>query len=141
MDARVSSQTGRDLAQAACARRANEPLIHYFDVTLTGRDVATASDALASALAARGVGQRDRVALYMQNVPQWPIAAIAAWKLGAIVVPVNPMLRERELATIMADSGAKALIAEEGLPRADVDVSITTSPLEYLAGVPPRSPA
>src|SRR3954464_4888302 len=86
--------TALDMARTACLRRLDEPLLHYFETSLTGRDVAAASDALASALAARRVAQGDRVALCMQNVPQFPIAAIAAWKLGAIVVPVNPMLRE-----------------------------------------------
>ena len=39
----------------------------------------------------------DRIAMYLQNVPQVLIAVLAAWKCGAVVVPCNPMLREREL--------------------------------------------
>ena len=35
------------------------------------------------------------------------IAMLAAWKLGAIVVPVNPMLKERELRYVLADSGPR----------------------------------
>src|SRR5688500_3793694 len=107
--------TALDMARAACARRLDRPLIHYFGAALTGGDVDAASDALASALAARGVRRGDRVALYLQNVPQFPIGVIATWKLGAIAVPVNPMLRERELAHILADSGATAVISLEDL--------------------------
>lgn len=137
--------TGLDMATVACRRRLDDPLLCYFDRTLTGRDVAAASDALACALVERGVGKGDRVALFMQNVPQLPIAVIAAWKLGAIVVTVNPMLRERELAPLLADSGATVLISLEELHEqvaraalidSPVRTAITTSPLEFLDRVP-----
>jgi long-chain acyl-CoA synthetase len=103
------------MAREACRRRADEPLLHYFDAALTGREVAAASDALACHLAERGVARGDRVALYLQNVPAFPLGLIAAWKLGAIAVPINPMLREREVAGIVDDSGAKAVIALDSL--------------------------
>jgi long-chain acyl-CoA synthetase len=136
--------TGLDMARTACLRRLDEPLLHYFGTTLTGQ-VAEDSDALASALAKRGVGPGDRVALYMQNVPQFPIALIATWKLGATVVTVNPMLRERELRAILTDSEAAALISLEDLHASvasqvlagtPVKTAITTSPLDYLDEVP-----
>src|SRR3954468_1018628 len=126
--------TALDMARTACLRRLDEPLIHYGAAALTGRDVAAQSDALASALSARGVTAGNRVAIYLQNVPEWPVAAIAAWKLGSIVVPVNPMLRERELALILGDSGAKALIADEALPRGDVSVVLTV-PSDFAAAL------
>jgi long-chain acyl-CoA synthetase len=137
--------TALDLARAACRRRLEEPLLHYFGTSLTGRRIAADSDALASALAARGVNRGDRVALYMQNVPQFPIAMIAAWKLGATPVTVNPMLRERELAGILSDSGASVLISLEDLHESvarsvlaelPVPLAITTSPLDYLDEIP-----
>jgi long-chain acyl-CoA synthetase len=143
---RSSHLTALDIARSACERRRDEPLVRYFGASLTGRDVARGSDALACALAARGVAQGDRVALYLQNVPAFPIAAIAAWKLGAIVVPINPMLRERELRGILADSGATALISLEALhdgvaravlPETSVATAITSSPLDHLDDVPP----
>jgi long-chain acyl-CoA synthetase len=37
-------------------------------------------------------------------VPQYVVALIAAWKLGAIAVAVNPMLKPREVAKLLADS-------------------------------------
>ena len=81
--------------------------MYYFDTPVTGAAVDADSDALAAALAARGIGRGDRVALFLQNVPQFVIALLAAWKLGAIAVPVNPMLKERELRYVLADSGAR----------------------------------
>jgi long-chain acyl-CoA synthetase len=120
---------------------AHKPFIFYFDTAVTGAAVQADSDALAVALAARGIGRGDRIALYLQNVPQFVIATLAAWKLGAIVVPVNPMLKERELRYVLADSGARAIISLQDLWNAvgaaaaegtEVSVAITTSPLDYL---------
>ena len=63
------------------------------------------SDALAVALQQRGVEPGDRVAMYLQNIPQVLIAVLAAWKCGAVIVPCNPMLRERELGKILSELG------------------------------------
>src|SRR5262245_15434134 len=94
---------------------AGRPFLHYFDTALTGGAVEGDSDALAVALAAHGLGRGDRIALFLQNVPHFVIAMLAAWKLGAIAVPVNPMLKERELRYVLADSGAKAVISLQDL--------------------------
>ena len=49
--------------------------------------------ALAVALSARGITAGDRVAVYLQNVPQFVIAMLAAWKCGAVMVSVNAGMR------------------------------------------------
>ena len=100
---------------AGAGGAAGRPFLYYFDTAVTGAAVEADSDALAVALAARGVGRGDRIALFLQNVPQFVIAMLAAWKLGAIAVPVNPMLKERELRYVLADSGAKAVISLQDL--------------------------
>ena len=131
---------------AGSAEAAHRPFLFYFDDPVTGADVDADSDALAVALAARGLGRGDRVALFLQNVPQFLIALLAAWKLGAIAVPVNPMLKERELRYVLADSGATAIVSLQDLwnsvgARAvagtSVTAAVTTSPLDYLTEVPP----
>jgi long-chain acyl-CoA synthetase len=114
-------ESALEMARAACARRADQPLLQSLETALTGREVAAATDALACALAARGIERGDRVAVNMQNVLAWPLAAIATWKLGAILVPINPMLREREVAVIVGDSGAKTMIADPS----EVDLDAT----------------
>src|ERR1700691_2779549 len=130
---------------AGAGRAAGRPFLYYFDTPVTGAAVEADSDALAAALVARGLGRGDRLALFMQNVPQFVIALLAAWKLGAIAVPVNPMLKEPELRYVLRDSGARAIIAlndlwnsvaAAALPGTSVDVAITTSPLDYLDGQP-----
>ena len=94
---------------AGSAEGARRPFLFYFDTPLTGADVDADSDALAVALATRGLGRGDRIALFLQNVPQFVITLLAAWKLGAIAVPVNPMLKERELRYVLADSGTMTI--------------------------------
>ncbi|MCM8730202.1 class I adenylate-forming enzyme family protein [Hephaestia sp. GCM10023244] len=69
--------------------------------------------ALATHLAALGVGKGDRVALAMRNLPEWPVAFFAVVTLGAIVVPLNAWWTGAELAYGLADSGAAVLIADE----------------------------
>ncbi len=72
---------------------------------------------------------------------------LATWKVGGIVVPVNPMLKERELAFVLRDSQAAALVSLESLhddvaasvlPGSGVRVAVTTSELDLLGDtVPP----
>ena len=90
------------------------PAIRYFDATLSMAELDQASDALACALEKEGFAPGDRVAVYLQNVPQFVIAALAAWKLGGIVVTVNPMYQARELHEVLTDSGARVLVCHSG---------------------------
>jgi long-chain acyl-CoA synthetase len=87
----------------------------YFDRTFTAAEVDTESDALAAAFQDAGLGQGDSVGLYVQNMSEFVVGALAAWKSGAAVVPINPMYRERELSHIVRDSGVSAMIALDDL--------------------------
>jgi fatty-acyl-CoA synthase len=62
-----------------------------------------------------GVEKGDRVLLYAQNSPQFVVAFYAILRLGAVVVPVNPMLVTNELTHYIEDSGAKVAIAGQEL--------------------------
>ena len=101
---------------AATARRAPDAVaIHYRDSALTFAGLDERSGAFAAALAHRGVARGDRVALYLQNVPEFVVAVLAAWRLGAIAVSVNPMLKEREVRTLLDDCEPVALVTLESL--------------------------
>ncbi len=128
--------------RATAARNRDAPLVHYFERSLTAGECDTLSDALAVALQERGIEAGNRVAVYLQNIPQVVIAVLAAWKCGAVIVPCNPMLRERELVKILSGSGCRVLICQEdlygevakaALPSTAVEHTITTSPREFLA--------
>jgi len=134
-------ETMLELWRSTVERAPERPLIHYFDSTLTVADVDRLTDALAVGLAELGIEPGDRVARYLQNVPQFVLAMLATFKAGAIMVSINPMLRGRELSLLLDDSGAKALVTLESLYRdvasavlseTDVEVVVTTSELDFL---------
>ncbi len=140
-DLPVPNVSALELFEAVARRRPGSPAIHYFDSTITYGALDRMAEALASALAQLGLAPGDRVALYLQNVPQFAIAQYAAWKVGGIVVPLNPMFKAAELAYHLNDSGAKVLIALESLyaetarrvvPQTSVRNVITTSELDFL---------
>ena len=104
---RPTASTGLDMFRATLARGRDAVLVHYFDQPITAGQIDEMSDALAVALQRRGAEHGERIAMYLQNIPQVLIAVLAAWKCGAVIVPCNPMLRERELVKILSDSGSR----------------------------------
>ena len=117
MPADITAEFGDALSmyQAAASRNPDRPLIHYFDRTLTCADVDRMTDALASGFVALGLVAGERVAVYLQNVPQFVLALIATWKAGGVMVSINPMNKSRELEYLLADSGATILVTLESL--------------------------
>ncbi|GAA3518379.1 hypothetical protein GCM10022294_30660 [Dietzia aurantiaca] len=87
--------------------------IAYFDTALTAREVDARADALAAGLQDRGVGAGDRVGIHLQNIPQYALAMLALWKIGAAAVVLNPMYFGRELRLPVEDSGAIGVIATD----------------------------
>ncbi|MFJ7005201.1 class I adenylate-forming enzyme family protein [Pseudomonas putida] len=95
----------------------DQPALHYFDSTLTFRQLDEASSRLAAELSAGGFIRGDRLGLYLQNNPAFVIGQLACWKLGGIAVAINPMNKAGELAYILRDSGARALLCLDTLYR------------------------
>ena len=133
--------------RASVGRNPDGDIIRYFGGRITARELDELSDAFAIALRDLGVGNGVRVALYLQNVPQFVIGLVATWKAGGIAVPVNPMYRARELDAVLRDSGARVLVCLQSLYRdvaagvvdgTDVTTVVTTSELEYRARDDPR---
>src|SRR5207248_4788161 len=108
--------------------------------TVTWRELDRESDALAHALAEEGVQEGDRVALLLPNCPQFIIAELAAWKLGAIVAPQNPIYTERELEQSMNASASETVVVltpfyervKACQPRTSLTRVIATNIKEYL---------
>ncbi len=71
--------------------------------------------ALAGWLQSVGVGAGDRVALFMQNCPQFSTACYAVWRANAVLVPVNPMNRAEEFKHYIADPQTKVVICSADL--------------------------
>ena len=77
---------------------------------LTFREWNRAVNRLGAALQALGVRPGDRVAIHLPNCPQYPITYYAVLRIGAVVVPCNPLYQGRELAHQLRDSGAQVII-------------------------------
>ncbi len=84
------------------------------ETRLTYGQVDAAACQLAGYLADLGIGRGDRVALSCPNLPYFPIAYYGILRTGAAVVPLNVLLRGREVAYHLADSAARAYLCFEG---------------------------
>jgi long-chain acyl-CoA synthetase len=99
-----------DLFDAAARSNEDGPALIYFDRSLSFRQLDEMSDALAAFLIEHGFVAGDRLAVYLQNMPQFVIAALAAWKVAGVVVPISPMNQAREVNTILVDCQPHTLI-------------------------------
>src|SRR5689334_3815533 len=79
-------------------------------------DVASAR--VAALLGERGVKPGDRVGVMLPNVPEFAVVYYGVLRAGAVVVPMNVLLKEREVAFYLSDSGARMLFAWHGLAEA-----------------------
>jgi len=86
------------------------------ETRLTYEQLDRAANQVAHALTSRGVRRGDKVAVSCPNLPQFPIVYFGILKAGATVVPLNILLKAREIAYHLADSEAKAYVAYEGSP-------------------------
>ena len=96
------------------------PALLHGDRTRSFAELLDAASRVAQGLADLGVAPGDRVALWLPNVPAYPILYFACVRLGAIAVAVNTRYRAVEVADIVGRSGAKVLACAPGFHRIDV---------------------
>ena len=102
--------------EVSAARFPRKTSTIFYDTQLTFTELKRDAERLAGFLQREcGVRRGDRVALYLQNSPQFIIAYYAILRADAVVVPINPMNRALELAAIVEDSGAQVVIAPQDL--------------------------
>src|SRR5436190_9004439 len=95
----------------------DKPVAVFDGGQLTYRQLDQASDRVAANLAAAGIRPGDRVPLQLPNIPQFLISYFGILKAGAVVVPLNVLLRAPEIAYHIEDSGALVLITWAGVLR------------------------
>lgn len=93
--------------RVSAERYPDKTALWHYGRELTYSELYAQATRLAGHLAAQGVVKGDRVAVWMQNSPAWVVSAFAAWHLGAVVVPLAPMLQAREFAFFLQDAGIK----------------------------------
>ncbi|PVE59963.1 dicarboxylate--CoA ligase PimA [Arthrobacter sp. TPD3018] len=98
-----------DLLDHTVARFPGRPAIDFMGSVTSWGDLGNAVDRATAGLQALGVVKGTRVALCLPNTPYYPILFFATLKAGGIVVNVNPLYVERELAHLIHDSGAEII--------------------------------
>jgi long-chain acyl-CoA synthetase len=87
------------ILRESAAARPDAPALLHDGGTVTYAQLDARSDAVAAALAGRGIGPGAAVALQLPNIPEFPVVYYGILKTGAIVVPLNVMLRAPEVPT------------------------------------------
>ena len=95
-----------------------------------------ASARIASMLAAKGVEEGDRVAIMLPNVPYFPAVYYGILRRGAVVVPMNVLLKAREVAYYLSDSGAELIFAWHGFLEAAEQGAESAGDVEVVPVVP-----
>ena len=99
-----------EMAEATAALFGARPALRHRGREISHAQLNERGRRLAAGLARAGVRRGDRVVVYLQNRPEVVELALACSRLGALLVPANPLLKSRQLRFILKDSGAKLLV-------------------------------
>ncbi|GAA3446488.1 long-chain-fatty-acid--CoA ligase [Planomonospora venezuelensis] len=100
-----------DRLRLAAERLAGRTAVTLDGAQLTYGAMELMSARVAALLRRRGIGAGDRVAVMLPNVPEFAVVYYGVLRTGAVVVPLDPLLRKREIAAYVGDCGARLLIA------------------------------
>ena len=101
--------------EVAATRYPDKAAYVFFGKPLSYAQLKAQAEALAGWLQSVGVAKGDRVALYMQNCPQFVVAVYGILRADAVVVPVNPMNRAEEFSHYITDPQAKVVLCSADL--------------------------
>ncbi len=126
------------------ARLPGKPALVFYGREISFAELHEASDRFAGWLVSRGLEPGDRVAIYLENCPQFAIAHLGALKAGAINVCLNPMHKAVELTHELGDSGARVVVTsdqacetvEASRAGSPVEAVVVTSYRDYLPPAP-----
>src|SRR3984885_55567 len=108
-------QTLADLLRRSAARTPNKPAVVCGDISWTYADFDRISARVAAGLAARGITKGTRIAVLARNSHAFVAMRFALARLGAVLVPINFMLKAEEVAYILRHAGATMLATDSGL--------------------------
>jgi long-chain acyl-CoA synthetase len=129
-----------DFLKRHAAERPGATALIFKGRRMSWRTLDRASDACGAALASLGVRAGDKVALILPTCPQWVIAQLGIWKIGAVVAALNPIYTEHELGTLLRATGARFAIALTRVysrvkavqPQTALEMVVATNIKEYL---------
>src|SRR5215218_11392400 len=102
-----------NLFAAIFANEPSSPAIHYQGRDLTYGELRARTVRMAGRIASLGVARGERIAILLNDSPEFIEAFVAVCSLGAIAVPVNMSLRLEEQCSILHNCGARLALAED----------------------------
>ncbi len=111
----IRRHTIGDLLHRSAARHPGKLAVACGDTRWSYAEFDAIADRIAAGLAQRGVGKGDRVAILARNSHGFAALRFALARLGAVLVPINFMLKAEEAAYILRHAGAKWLATDSGL--------------------------
>ena len=118
--------------EVSARRYPQKPAYLFFGQPLRFADLLAQAEALAGWLQAQGVQKGDRVAVFMQNCPQFVVAVHAVLRADAVVVPVNPMNKADELPHYITDPGTVLCITTADLAGTVAEANAQLPPAQQL---------
>jgi fatty-acyl-CoA synthase len=138
---RIRRHTIGDLLHRSAARHPHKPAVTCGQVTWTYREFDVLCDRLAAGLAEQGIGHGDRVALLARNSHAFAAMRFALARLGAVLVPINFMLKADEAAYILRHAGARLLATDSGLAGLAREAAALDTVVEQLMWLPAEEPS
>ncbi len=134
-----------EIVALAAQRAPEKPAIIFRDQVTTYGELDQRVNQVANGLLAMGVKQGDRVGLYLHNLPLFIEAYYGVLRIGGTIVPMNPLYKPSEIAFILNDAGAKAVVtigafypnikaARQEIASLQHTVAATPSPLDGAQG-------
>ncbi len=99
-----------EFLETSANRYPDHPAIIYYGRKIKYSELWDSCLRLSGVLASMGLQKGDRVAIYMQNCPHFAMSYLGGMRANGVVVPLNPMLVDNELRTLLTDCGAKVVI-------------------------------
>jgi long-chain acyl-CoA synthetase len=112
-------------------RHPERSAVRLDDQVLTYAELWDLSGRAAEWLCRRGVAAGDRVGLMLPNVTAFPVLYYGILRAGGVVVPMNPLLKRREVRHYLDDSGARLLLASP-LSQADASAGAVDAGAELI---------
>lgn len=104
-----------DLFNPSFIDRKDKTALKFKETELTFKVIDERSNQMAHLLRSKGLQTGDRLGLYLENSLEFVDIYLACLKLGAVVVPINILYKEREIAHINNDAGPKAIVSFDNI--------------------------
>ena len=125
---------------AASMKYSNKTAVIYLGTRFSYSKIMRLAENFAASLSDQGIGEGDRVILYIPNSVQWIIAWLGIQRIGAVAIPITPIYTAYDLQYIANDSGAKFVVCadinygyvKQALPETDLSTVIVTRLTDLL---------